>query len=161
LATVKLSGGLRTAVRAELESRPDCPRDLPPEPGPEDIRCHRCGAGNPKLSWHQMVDGRRTIRADCRRCNHHIKFASLTSANIAAADANVSPTGLLDVLVKAQEAGVSVVRLGDQISLQPWEKVTPELKALARQHQHALMKMLVRSGPPPGAASAPAAEGQR
>jgi hypothetical protein len=93
LANVKLSGGLRAAVRAELRRRPDCPRNLPPEPGPEDIRCHRCGAGNPKLSWHQLRDGRRTIRADCCRCNHHINFAPLTLANVAAADANMVAEG--------------------------------------------------------------------
>src|SRR4051794_32834415 len=61
------------------------------------IRCGRCGGTDLTLYWQELADGRRAIRADCGRCQRFVAFLPQTPANVAAADAAVSPTGLLDV----------------------------------------------------------------
>jgi hypothetical protein len=92
IRTCKLSSGLRTAVRVELLSRPDGPRDLPPEPVGPSLTCARCGGRETRLSWQQVGNGEKRIRAECRRCQRFVAFAPLTPANVASANATVSQT---------------------------------------------------------------------
>src|SRR5262245_27206176 len=87
LANVKLSTGVRAAVRAELWSRADRPAELPPDPPPSAPRCQRCGAREARLYWQQTADGNRRVRAECRRCQNFAGWAPQTPANVAEADA--------------------------------------------------------------------------
>jgi hypothetical protein len=143
LRTCKLSTGLQAAVRAELLSRPNCPPQLDPEPGPGPVRCRRCGGTDLRLYWQQLAGaGGRAIRADCRRCRRFVAFVPQTAANVAAADAAQPPAALLDVLIRAEEEGVEVVRRGERLALLPPGKASPELEVLVRQNTRGLLQML-------------------
>jgi hypothetical protein len=84
LRTCKLSTPLRTAVRAELLSRHDCPR-LPPEPTPKPLLCPERGSADARLYWQEQASGRKALRADCAQCGSFIKFAAQTKENVALA----------------------------------------------------------------------------
>jgi hypothetical protein len=89
--TVKLSSGLRAAVRAELESRDDCPADLPEETAQKPHPCRRCGGVELRLTWQQLANTvSRVIRGDCRRCGQFVLFVTQTPENMAIADAGGS-----------------------------------------------------------------------
>jgi hypothetical protein len=87
IRTVRLSSGLRAAVRTELTSRPDCPSDLPDEPAPRTPQCRRCGGVELRLAWQGLSRGTgRVIRGDCRRCGQFVLFVEQTPENVALAD---------------------------------------------------------------------------
>jgi hypothetical protein len=142
LKTCKPSAGLRAVIRAELSARPDAPRDLPSEAEATVVSCQSCGSGNVAVSWHEHRDGRRAIRGDCRDCRKCIGFLPQTAANIALADAALSPVGLLDVLVRAEEEGVELARDALGLVLVPPGRASAELESLVRQHQHQLARHL-------------------
>jgi hypothetical protein len=140
----KLSSGLRAAVRAELLSRPDGPRGLPPEPASPSPECYRCGGRDVALSWQQLANGARRIRAECRWCRGFVKFMPETPENVAAADATASPTALLDVLTRLEEAGVNLDSDGRRVWVR-WEdgrRLPPDLRALIHQCSNSLAKLL-------------------
>jgi hypothetical protein len=84
LAHVKLSRGLRAALRDVLRGRgiavPDDP--LPPPPV-----CPRCGLGDLVLSWQTGHGGSRGIRGSCSACREFVAWMAQTPDNIAQADA--------------------------------------------------------------------------
>jgi hypothetical protein len=81
-----LSAGLRAAIRADLEGRPDC-HALPPDPEPVVLRCRHCGSTRLRLGWQTLRGtGRRAIRRECKRCGRFCDFASQTPENVAAAE---------------------------------------------------------------------------
>jgi hypothetical protein len=86
LKTLKLSSGLRTAVREELKTRPDSPPDLPPDPLPAPPRCPRCGSDELLVTWQALGDGRRAIRGECRHCRCFVAFLPQTKVNVALAN---------------------------------------------------------------------------
>jgi hypothetical protein len=144
MANCKLSSGLRTAIQSELLSRPDAPADLPPGPvpAPEPAHCRRCGGKDLRVSWHEQQGGGRAVRADCGACGRFVAFLPQTPENVARADACRSPTGLLDVLVRAEGEGVELARHGPEVVAWPPGKASEELRSLLRQHQHQLQQHL-------------------
>jgi hypothetical protein len=148
LKTCKLSSGLHDAIRAEVSARPDCPSDLPPGPPPKapPTSCWRCGAKDIRVSWHEQAGGRSAIRADCGMCGRFISSLPLSPENVTRANACRSPTGLLDVLMRANDEGVELVRFGHEVRPSPFMKASDTLLSLCRQHQHALLRHLVRQG---------------
>lgn len=143
LRECKLSTGLRTAVRAELLSRPDCPAALPAQPRPQEVRCHRCGGAELVVYWHQLQgQGGRRIRASCAACHGYIQFLPETPENVALADASTSSTALLDVLTLAEAEGVEIVRREGRIYLEPYHSASPRLRDLVRQSTRLLLAML-------------------
>jgi hypothetical protein len=144
LRTCKLSSGLRVAVRTELLSRPAGPRDLPPEPASPPPKCDRCHSRDIALSWQQLANGAKRIRAECRHCHGFIKFMPETPENVAAADAAASPTALLDVLTRLEEAGVNLDSDGRRVWVR-WEdgqRLPSDLRTLIHQCSHSLAKLL-------------------
>jgi hypothetical protein len=140
----KLSTGLRAAIRAELVSRPDGPRDLPPEPASPPPECDRCHSRDTALSWQQLANGAKRIRAECRHCHGFINFMPETPENVAAADAAASPTALLDVLTRLDDYRVNLESDGRRAWLR-WEdcqRVPPDVQAMVRQCSHSLAKLL-------------------
>jgi hypothetical protein len=141
---VKLSAAHRTAVRGELARRGVA---LPDEAPPRPRQCLRCGGTEMRLSWHQCGGkGKvRQIRAECQRCRRFTGFAAQTPANVAEADANAAPAALLDVLTMAEALGVELTSDGQYVRMEPWDKVTPDLRTLVKMSQHALLAMLPRT----------------
>jgi hypothetical protein len=145
---VRLSTGLRAAVRAALASRPDAPRGLPPDLPPRPLpACRHCGSGGPPVVyWHQQGGaGGRVIRADCHRCRRFLTFLPQTPENVAEADAAQPEAGLLDTLVRAQAEGVEIVKRGGRggwLTLLPYGRASADLQELVRQNQHLLLRML-------------------
>jgi hypothetical protein len=140
----KLSSGLRAAVRAELLSRPDGPACLPPEPASPPPECDRCHSRDVALSWQQVSNGGKRIRAECRRCGRFVKFLPETPENVAAADAAASPTALLDVLTRLEEAGVNLDHDGRRVWVR-WEggqRLPSDLRTLIHQCSHSLAQLL-------------------
>jgi hypothetical protein len=87
---LKLSTGLRAAIRTELQSRRDCPKKLPPDPQPKPLVCPRCGWRKVKLEWRDQAGGRRAIRADCWQCGAFVCWAPQTPENIAEASRHLN-----------------------------------------------------------------------
>jgi antitoxin component of MazEF toxin-antitoxin module len=146
LANVKLSYGLRVAVRAELLARGVDPARLPPEPEARPPRCRHCGCTDARRYWHELSGGGRAVRADCRRCRRLVGFLPQSPGNVAAADAAQPPAGLLDALTLASDQGVELVRHGATLTLEPAGRATAELERLVRQNAH-LLRSLVRQCP--------------
>jgi hypothetical protein len=139
---VKLSAGLRAAVRGELQRRGVA---LPDEPPPAPRQCLRCGGTEMRLSWHQCggKGKARQIRSECRGCRRFCGFVGQTPAKVAEADGNAAPAPLLDVMALAESLGVKLVNVeGRYVRMEPWERVTPDLRTLVRQTQHLLLAML-------------------
>jgi hypothetical protein len=86
LSECKLSSGLRAAVHAELESRPDRPADLPAKSDPPAPLCRRCNCADLRVSWQHHARGR-GIRGDCSRCSRFVAYLPQTPENVAAANA--------------------------------------------------------------------------
>jgi hypothetical protein len=85
LRAAKLSAGLRGAIEAELRSRGVEP---PPQPPPRPIRpCRRHPRAGHRCFWVTLSDGRRMIRAECRRCRGYLGFAPCREPYLSQADA--------------------------------------------------------------------------
>jgi uncharacterized protein (DUF3820 family) len=139
----KLSSGLRSAVAAELKSRGlQAPAPLPPRPA---NTCFRCGpAPGVTLRWLQDALGRRRIRATCNHCHQMRDHPSVVPPYTTEADANASPTPILDALTRLEALGVEVQSDGRRAWLR-WEdmrRVPADLVALVRQCSHTLAGML-------------------
>jgi hypothetical protein len=141
---VKLSAALRTAVRGEMTRRGVALADEAP---PRPRQCLRCGHTQMRHTWHQCGGkGRaRQIRAECANCRRFSGFAPQTPANVAEADANAAPAPLLDALAMAEALGVELVSNGRYVRMEPWDRVTPDLRTLVKMSQHALLNMLPRA----------------
>ena len=85
LKECKLGSGVRTAIRAELLTRPDRPSDLPPEQEAPDLVCRTCGGVEVDVSWQGQAGGGRLIRANCAYCGRYVAFLPQTTANVALA----------------------------------------------------------------------------
>jgi hypothetical protein len=144
LRTCKLSSGLHAAVREELQRRGVDVSDLPVERVTKrPASCRRCGGVELRLYWQELANNTRLIRGDCRRCGKFISFQPQSAENVARADAAKSATGLLDLLTRAEDEGVSVVSVnGRTIHVIPPGKASPELLAMVRQNKHLLLSML-------------------
>jgi hypothetical protein len=142
LRTVKLSTGLRAAVRGELVSRGVA---LPPEPPPPpEPSCQRCGKVPLVYGWAQDRNGNRRIRRECSRCGAWLGVAPLVPEYIARADANASPAPVLDVLTRCEELGISLQSDGSRVDFagDGWRKATPELRRTVKQCSHLLAGLL-------------------
>jgi hypothetical protein len=64
LRDMRLSSGVRSAVRAQLQARGV---RLPPEPPPRAVRCPGCGGGDLRVRWQAHRAGQ-ALRGECRRC---------------------------------------------------------------------------------------------
>jgi hypothetical protein len=92
------------------------------------------------VSWHEQAGGKgRVVRADCGVCGRFVTFLPSTSENVVRADACRSPTGLLDVLLRAEGEGVELVRRGPEVVARPFGRASEGLQSLVRQHQHQLL----------------------
>ena len=128
------SSGLRAAIRERL--------GLPAGPPPPPPRCSRCGNMRLRITWHEMSGDRRQIRADCLACQRFVSFLPLLPENVAAADATQPLAPFLDAMLRADAEGVTLIRRGDELELQPWGKASPELQELVRQAGHQLARLL-------------------
>jgi ribosomal protein L37E len=82
LGSVKLSTGLVAAVVEELVRR-GIPREgLPAVVEKPHPPCRKCGPAGVRLVWQPLSNGRRHLRAECRKCGRLIYFAPQTQANI-------------------------------------------------------------------------------
>jgi hypothetical protein len=145
LRTCRLSSGLRAAIRAELESRPGGTVGLPPEAELKraPLSCRFCGLQRFLVTWHEHAGGQqRVLRADCAVCGRFVAFLPLTPENVAEADAAKSPTGLLDVLIRAEDEGVRLVCGDGRVQFDPAGRASKQLLVLVRQHQHQLLRHL-------------------
>ena len=150
LRECRLSSGLRGAVAAELSSR-GVP--VPPPPPPAPLRpCQRCGASDFRHAWQQDRAGNRRVRRTCRRCGGFVCFAPLVAPYTAEADANASPTPILDTLTRLEDLGVEVVSDGRRAEV-PWpeaQRLPDDLRETLRGCQHTLARMIGNNqGPPP------------
>lgn len=137
---LKLSAGLRHAVEVELGKRGVI---VPPAPPRPPKRCPQCPGAPVLLYWYVVKGGRRTIRADCSRCNQWLGAAALTPENVAAADAYSTPGAFLHLLVRCEDAGIQVTRRGDRLEFEPVGKMTPELWRLERQARAQLVPQMI------------------
>ena len=143
LRTVKLSSGLRAAVAAELVRRGiQAPPPPPPPPAEKPLQsCGRCGSVEPpRLSWHEIADGRRQIRRTCPHCETFRGFAQQVPLNVAAADRNASPAPLLDVLTRLDELDIELISDGHEVSFtgDGRRRCPADLAELIRQCNHQL-----------------------
>lgn len=144
LRATAIRGSLRRHVVAELLRRGET---VEPPPPPPPRTCWRCGPTAEVLAqWHQMADGRRSIRGSCSRCNAWLGHLPQTEENVAKANAAASDTAILDTLALAAELGVELRSTGARVLLvgDGWRRATPELMARLRQCNHGLAKMLLR-----------------
>jgi hypothetical protein len=96
------------------------------------------------LTWQQVANGQKRIRAECRNCRGFVKFMPETPENVVTADASASPTALLDVLTRLDDFRVNLESDGRRVWLR-WEdmrRVPADLNALVRQCSHSLAGML-------------------
>jgi hypothetical protein len=150
LSTAKLSSGLRAACSAELAGR-GVPVPPPPPPAPPRP-CQRCGASDFRHAWQQDCAGNRRVRRTCRRCGGFVCFAPLVAPYTAEADANASPTPILDTLTRLEDLGVELVSDGRRAEV-PWpeaQRLPDDLRETLRGCQHTLARMIGNNqGPPP------------
>jgi hypothetical protein len=142
LRECKLSSGLRAAVREELARRGlNAPAERPPPPPPD---CARCGKVALLYHWAEDALGRRRVRRECGRCGAWLGFAPTAQPFVAQADANASPTALLDVLTRCEELGIALRSDGRRVDFagDGWRKATPELRRLVKQCSHQLAGLL-------------------
>jgi hypothetical protein len=142
LRETKLSGGLRSAVAAELESR----GQPAPAPPPRPVHpCHECGPGpGVTLFWYEDALGRKRIRAECNKCRRTADHPPCVEPYTTMADANASRTPILDTLTRLEELGVPLQSNGKRTWLR-WEdarKVPADVRAAVRQCSHTLAKMV-------------------
>jgi hypothetical protein len=71
-----------------------------------------------------------------------VSWLPQTAENVARADACRSPTGLLDVLLRAEGEGVELVRRGPEVVARPFGRASEGLRSLVRQHHHQLLQHL-------------------
>jgi hypothetical protein len=142
LANLKLSSGLRAALAAELTSRGVTP---PPPPPPRPLpACPRCPAGTALAHWQDDTLGRRRIKVSCWRCGRGLGFLPEVEPYIGQADANTTPTALLDVLVELDRLGVELSSDGRRIHFRGdgWRRVPHDLKRTVDQVRHQLAKLI-------------------
>jgi hypothetical protein len=137
---LKLSWGLFTAAREELLNRGIAAVQLPPPRQRRLLSCRHCGNSRLRIYWQQTSNGEKRIRGDCHRCGRFVGWVPWTPATIATADANTSPTAMLDALAKADEEGVQVVVGYGLVTLIPHGKALPELQRLVRQAAAQLLR---------------------
>jgi hypothetical protein len=143
IASCKLSSGLLTALIAELTRRGV---EVPPPPARPPIpKCPRCGVdAGVVYRWLEDRQGKKRIRAECRRCRHYLTFAPCISPFIEQADAAASQTPVLDVLIQLEGLGVELVSDGSKawIASEDYKRVPAELHSLVRQCSHQLARMI-------------------
>jgi hypothetical protein len=142
--TCKLSSGLRAAVASELARR-GVAAPPPPAPKPEPL-CPRChpdtGIG---YQWTQDSLGRAQIRRECLGCGTWLGHAPQVRPFTDYADAEVSKTPLLDVLVMAEESGVRLRNGGRAVTFATsadWRNAPDRLRRALRQCRHTLARMM-------------------
>jgi hypothetical protein len=150
LATVKLSGSMRTAVAAELQRRGvHAPAPPPPAPPPA---CRACRTADYTCHWREDSLGRRFIRARCARCRRQLPGGALPLVEpfLGMADATASGTPVLDALTRLEDLGIDLASDGRRVWFadDDYRRVPPDLDALVRQVNHSLARML---GPTRGA----------
>jgi len=141
----RLPLSLRYAIIIELKGRginPDRGRRTAPA-------CERCGPGvSIDYCWVELRHGRRRIRRTCRRCDRHLGFAPLFPSVVSQANAAVSETALLDVLIAAHDLGVELRNDGRSVefaSAHYYYRSTPELRRKLGQVRCTLATMMPRT----------------
>jgi hypothetical protein len=145
LATVKLSSGLRAAVAAELTRRGITPP--PPPPSAPVSPCERCSSKEVTFAWIQDKIGRRQIRRSCGRCGGSRGFAPQVEPFVTLANAGTSPTPVLDLLTRCEEAGINLKSDGivvDFATQEDYLRASPGLRVLVRACRSTLGKLLGR-----------------
>jgi hypothetical protein len=63
------------------------------------------------------------------------------------ADAEASPTAILDALTRLEDLGVELLSDGRTVSYRPgdWERVPPDLRRIVDQVRHQLARLLGRT----------------
>jgi hypothetical protein len=101
--------------------------------------------------WHQMVNGRRHLREECRRCGGFIKFAPQREPFVTLADRAASGAAVLDVITMAEDAGVVLTsdgRVADFATAEDRRRAPRRLHELVRQCRADLGRLMGR-GPCP------------
>jgi hypothetical protein len=143
LTDAKLSSGLRAADDDELARRGI---DAPPAPPPRALRhCRAHPDAEPVCGWLEDTLGRRRIRANCPVCNRPTDYPPVRPPYSTEADANASPTAVLDVLLKCEELGIELHSNGRSVSVSDYHAVTSDLHVLIRQCRHQLARMIGRT----------------
>lgn len=83
LSKCKVSPGLLRAIQAELQSRGQVV-ELPPEDTMPPV-CSACGSDDLLIRWQTLSDGRKFIKAVCKKCCAG-KWLPQTKTNIGLAD---------------------------------------------------------------------------
>lgn len=144
IGNAKLSSGLDAAVRAELDRR----GVKTPPPRPRQRRaCSKHPDAGIKATWLLMRDGRKAIRGECSRCGHWLGALPMTAENIALANQHSDPTAVLSFLMRLEEQGIQVKKVGEFLEFDP--PLTPELRALERQCRGLLVSMLIEENATP------------
>jgi hypothetical protein len=142
LANLKLSSGLRAALADELTSRGVTP---PPAPPPRPLpSCPGCPLGTALAHWQEDRLGRRRIKVSCWRCGRGLGFLPEVEPYIGQADANTTPTAVLDVLIELDRLGVGLISDGRAVDFggDGWQRVPPELRRTVDQVRHQLAKLI-------------------
>ncbi len=121
-----------------MNSKPSL--SAPPRP------CQQCGGTTARHTWQQDRLGRKHIRRECARCGTWLGFAPRVAPFTTEADAQASPTALLDALMQLEDLGLELRSDGATVWFAPgdWRRVPPSLYALVRQCNHQLARLLGR-----------------
>jgi hypothetical protein len=106
--------------------------------------------------WQQTRAGQRHVGRRCSRCGRFRGFFPQVESYVSEADANLTPTVLLDVLIRLEDLGIELESDGCDVSfLHPGDywRVPQDLHLLIAECKHDLARMI---GPTP--TSAPATE---
>jgi hypothetical protein len=142
LANVKLSSGLRRDMAGELTGRGVTP---PPPPPPRPLpSCPRCPLGTALAHWQEDRLGRRRIKASCFLCGRGLGFLPEVEPYIGQADANTTPTAVLDVLIELDRLGLGLISDGQTVHFHGdgWRQVPHDLKRTVDQVRHQLAKLI-------------------
>lgn len=145
LREAKLSSGLRLAVGNELRRRSvEAPPPPPPRRPPS---CGYCGEVDFAVGWMEDSRGNRRIRATCKGCRRCRCFLPLIEPWVSAANANASPTAILDALTALDDLGVDLQGDGKKVWFagDDYRRVPASLQAVVRQCSHQLASMIGRT----------------
>jgi hypothetical protein len=99
--------------------------------------------------WFEDRAGRRQVRRECVRCGQTLGFAPCVSPYTDEADRNVSPTGVLDVLVEAEAQGMQLRSDGRAVDFATGEdaaRASPWLRQALPAVRHQLARLIGKRG---------------
>jgi hypothetical protein len=134
----RLSSGLRTAIAIELTSRGyqvEVPQYRPPQ-------CRLHPNAELRCTFREDSLQRRFIRGECSICHRHVATLPNIEPYLRQAEANSSPTALLDVLISLDETGNTLASHGRTVQVDG--DLTQQQRGLLRQCGPSLARMIGR-----------------